>query len=690
MDSCLNEEAAVQIHSLLLQLGHSDDTFQVNSGNRKTSGVSRIPSCRSVSAASSKSALSRRTSGGEEIAGESTLLEKKTMASIKNKPSSNSRKASGKTGLRVGKDFISGFEAIQKIVDEYENAGNLQSDKFDVVREDCEDGFAQESRRKVLPSGSSGEDFVSDSKLPLLPNVQGPSYSKKHENVVLIPDVFVKSPESSPTKETFPPLTGDKTSKENIYKQNVAFMDDVKHGKTRENIVEDLFGKRNDLSKPKSSLAVPKNLGMAKKPLKLSRHANASAKASCSSVKIANARNKIEKPSCAGKGRKCKKEFAGQKQKLKDRKPEEVNLEYLSLLPGFENCLNDYEFKDMFVYECFASEIEVPSNCIQEVDAADVSRSQPIEFDILPEKCSESPTFSDDCPGRCNRLSSFDERYKSVLDFYDNDLGEEKPATEGRRSSFDFKFLGLSAIRPELSIVNELPQENIFGTEQGKLNDDNKMDNWKEYGAQRGNVNCKGTPIREVLTSVSIYDEMSSIADGSNVTGYTEAQGQEGLTDSAELTTVAVQVESGAESGTKENIELDLNGNKTESSVSVQEVSDNKSGRKEKVEVDQTTNITTVAVQEESDVESHLKEKIEVDPNNNNNFREMTEIMFADIDLATSTGSGRRISNCSSIVRSSISTQTSNDGSECGDEELCDWVKGNVLDQGRMELFTSP
>ena len=677
-DSCLNEEAAVPIHSLLLQLGDSDDTSQVNSGNRRTSGVSRRSSCRSFSAASSKSALSRRTSGGDEIAGESTVLEEKTMASNKNKPSSTSRKASGKTGLRIGKDFVTGFEAMQKIVDEYENAGNLQSDKFVDVREDCEDGFVQESRRKLLPSGSSGEDFVSDSKLPLLPNVQGPSYSKEHDSIVLIPDVFVKSPESSPTKEPFPPLTGDKTSKENIYKQNVAFMDDVKYGKARENIVEDLFGKRNDSSKPKSSLAVPKNLGMAKKPQKLTRNASASTKKSFSSVKMPNAGKKIEKLRCTGKGKKCKKELVGQKQKLKDRKPEEVNLEFLSLLPGFENCLNDDELKDMFVYECFASKTEVTSNGVQEVDATDISRPQPTECDLLPEKCSESPTFSCICPDQCNRLS------KSLLDFYDNDLGQERPATGGRRSSIDFKFLGVSARHPELSIVNELPQESIFATEQGKFSDNGETDNWKECGAQGGNVNnCKGRPAREVLTSVSVYDEMSSIADG-----YIESQGHEGLTDSAELTTVVVQVESGAESDTKEKIELDLNCSNnlmemTESTVSVQEVSDIESGRKEKMEDDQTKNITTVAVQEESDIESNLKENKEVDPNNNNNFREMTRIMFApDIDGASSTGSGRRISNCGSIGRSSISTQTSTDGSEFGDEELYDWVKGNVLDQG--------
>lgn len=656
-DSHPNEEAAVPIHSLLLELGGSDNTSQAHSGIRKASGMSRGPSCRSVSAASSKSALSRRTSGGDEIAGEANDLEKKTMFSVKSKPSSISRKASEKTGLFVGKDFVTGFEAMQQIVDEYENAGNLEGNEFGDMTKNGVDGFVQESKEKLLPRGSSVDVFISDSKLPSLPNIQGPSYTKKHDNkVVLIPDVLVKSPEFSPTKETFPPLTGDKTSKENIYKQNVAFMDDVKHGKARENIVEDLFGKRSDLSKSKSCLAVPKNLGMMKKRQNIERKCSASTKKSCSAVKMPNSRKKIEKPNCNGKGKKCKKESAGQKQTLKSRKPDEVNLEYLNLLPGFGDCLNDDEFKDMFVYECFTPEIEVTSNGIQEVCAADVSRPQPTECNILPEKCSESPTFSNG-PNPCNSPPGFNERYKSVLDFYEKDLGQEKPSTGGHMSSFDFKLLGVNTTHPELSIVNE---ENIFGTEQGEFSDCDETDNRK--GVQGGSVDsCKNTPAREVLTSVSIEDEMTSTADCPDVTDDIKSQGHEGLTDSAELTTFAVQVESGAESGTKENIELDLNGSKT-----FREMTE-----------------STVAVQEESDVEPSRKEKTEVDLNNNNNFREMTEIMFAsDIDLATSTGSGRRISNCSSIHRSSISTQTSTDGSECGDEELYDWVKGNVLDQG--------
>ncbi len=87
--------------------------------------------------------------------------------------------------------------------------------------------------------------------------------------------------------------------------------------------------------------------------------------------------------------------------------------------------------------------------------------------------------------------------------------------------------------------------------------------------------------------------------------------------------------------------------------------------------------------------------------NQDDTFQRMTEIAFArgvGNSASSYRGSGYYPSKESigniplsqfprtfiydSIKRSSISTQTSSDDSECGDDDLRDWVKGNVLGQG--------
>jgi len=66
-----------------------------------------------------------------------------------------------------------------------------------------------------------------------------------------------------------------------------------------------------------------------------------------------------------------------------------------------------------------------------------------------------------------------------------------------------------------------------------------------------------------------------------------------------------------------------------------------------------------------------------------NYFRELTDIAFAPgINSAISNVPSQRISRRSSLVGSSIGTQTSFDGSDCCEDELHDWKKGAVIDKG--------
>ena len=64
-------------------------------------------------------------------------------------------------------------------------------------------------------------------------------------------------------------------------------------------------------------------------------------------------------------------------------------------------------------------------------------------------------------------------------------------------------------------------------------------------------------------------------------------------------------------------------------------------------------------------------------------FKELTEIAFAPgINSAISNVPSQRISRRSSLVRSSVCTQTSFDGSDCSEDELHGWRKGSVIDKG--------
>ena len=64
-------------------------------------------------------------------------------------------------------------------------------------------------------------------------------------------------------------------------------------------------------------------------------------------------------------------------------------------------------------------------------------------------------------------------------------------------------------------------------------------------------------------------------------------------------------------------------------------------------------------------------------------FKELTEIAFAPgINSAISNVPSQRISRQSSLVRSSVCTQTSFDGSDCSEDELHGWRKGSVIDKG--------
>ena len=93
----------------------------------------------------------------------------------------------------------------------------------------------------------------------------------------------------------------------------------------------------------------------------------------------------------------------------------------------------------------------------------------------------------------------------------------------------------------------------------------------------------------------------------------------------------------------------------------------------------------------EKEIEWHesrddFTEKVGLSPNVSNfdnYYRELTEIAFAPgINSAISNVPSQRISRRSSLVGSSIGTQTSFDGSDCCEDELHDWKKGAVIDKG--------
>ena len=457
--------------------------------------------------------------------------------------------------------------------------------------------------------------------------------------------------------------------KQMINKQNEAFIEKVNGGKTREDFITEMMpipaGPIPDFHRnqpcSKAYPAQKPKTARANDTRKTAKTTNSKKK--CPPLQKNLMSKEIKRNSTAPKSGRCKTK--GEMARNRMPSPRKT---HLSQLPGFKNCSSNDEFMDMVL----GKSIDKPTKCaaLDEIqggkltESGDDSERQNEISEIGTENCPSGDKSSDDQENlhekhdsaKYPQRHSFDEKYGSILQFYTTSPdNQEIESTDFKgHGSKSTDVTGQSAASPDVGVQSLNLSLGSFGEEARKYIFESHLE------MSDKDVECPSSSNEE-----SDEEHLSKRGSLLRQKGFDNSH-KEHLSKRGSL----------LRQRSFDNSHLDDG-----QQISYQE-----------------TEKPRFLIEETKQMEDNIGEGSSGD----NFFKNMARIAFAPGLIsfnseASNRGTGGRRSEelsaqdisifnqrarVNSINRSSISTQTSCDDSECGDDDLHDWVKGNILGRG--------